>query len=144
MFGALEEFGIRLAGRPLLFWFIALSLLAFWQRWRNSRPRDSSPAAALITVIAGVSLAAYTASALWYAAVPSYFDNAEPTIPAIAWLFHVGSPIYHASTSAERYAHIYGPFAFIFHAWLLGWFGPGIRTSKALGAAAGLTALAGL
>jgi hypothetical protein len=72
---------------------------------------------------------------------PHFFDNAEPVIPAVGWLFHAGRPVYHALDSPERYAHIYGPFAFIAHGWALGLLGPGIRVSKGLGAAAGLASL---
>lgn len=142
MLRALEEFRIRFGGAPLLLWFAALALLALWRAWRNSLRRDSPASEVLIASIAISSLAAYAAIALWYVSVPYYFDNAEPTIPAVAWLFHVGLPIYHDTASAERYAHIYGPFAFITHAWVLGWFGPGIRMSKAVGATAGLVTLA--
>jgi len=71
-----------------------------------------------------------------------FFDNAEPTIPGVAWLFHIARPLYHAADSPERYSHVYGPLAFISHGWILALLGPGIRVSKSRGIAAGVGSLA--
>ena len=67
--------------------------------------------------------------------------NAPHRHAAIAWLFRVGQPIYHALDSPERYAHIYGPMAFIIPSWSLGIFGACIRASKIPGAFAAVGAL---
>src|SRR6185369_9657423 len=101
----------------------------------------STLATVVISVTALVALIAYPSVAVWYASHPHFFDNAEPVMPIVGWLFHVGKPVYPAIDAAERYAHIYGPFAFIAHGWALGLLGPGIRVSKGLGAAAGLASI---
>ena len=64
------------------------------------------------------------------------------TIAAVAWLFRIGQPIYHALDSPERYSHIYGPMAFIIPSWSLAVFGAGIRSSKIPGAVSAVAALA--
>jgi hypothetical protein len=93
--------------------------------------------------VAGLfALLAYPAVAVWYAGNEHFFDNAEPTITAIGWLFHVGQPLYPPPDSAHQYAHIYGPMAYILHGYALAGLGADIRASKALGAAAGIASLA--
>ena len=98
-------------------------------------------ASRLIRITALIGLAAYVLVVVCYASVAGYFDNAEPTMTAVGWLFIRGEPVYHAAGSAERYAHIYGPAAFIAHALILGLFGPSITASKWLGAGAALASL---
>ena len=93
--------------------------------------------------VAGVlGLCAYAAVAIWYASDLHFFDNAEPTITALGWLFHAGQPLYPAPDAAEQYAHIYGPMAYILHGVVLAALGPGIGVSKGLGAGAGMASLA--
>ena len=138
--GALEAFRIGFAGRPLLLVLAALALLLLPRR---SLIRDWSTVAEIVTSVpALVALLVYPSVAVWYASDPHFFDNAEPVIPIVGWLFHTGAVVYHGIDSPERYTHIYGPYAFMAHGWVLGVFGPGIRVSKALGAAVGLASLA--
>ena len=144
MLGAFEIFRIRFGGRPLLLCLSAFAILLLVRRVTASRfsIRHWSAVAVLIAASAALgALVAYPSVAIWYASDPHFFDNAEPVIPAVGWLFHAGRPVYHALDSPERYAHIYGPFAFIAHGWALGLLGPGIRVSKGLGVAAGLASL---
>ena len=96
---------------------------------------------AVLAIGAALGLIAYPAVAVWYAADPHFFDNAEPSMTAIGWLFHVGLPVYHQLDSPERYAHIYGPLAFVSHGVVLGIFGPRIGASKWLGVGAALASL---
>jgi hypothetical protein len=111
---------------------IALSVAArFWRR------PVSAPGAA--PAAAAFAIAAYASIAIWYAAIaPSYYDFAEPTVAAIAWLFARGEPMYHAVDAAARYSHIYGPLAFMIPGWSLALIGPSMAASKMIGAAAGL------
>ena len=88
------------------------------------------------------AIAAYVAIVLWYFQLRVFFDHAEPTVAAIAWLFNLGQPVYHAPDAAERYAHIYGPFAVMIPAGFLAALGPGMAQAKASGIAAGLLTLA--
>ena len=142
--GGLEAFRIRFAGRPVLLCLGILAVLLLIRRGtaRSRIVRDwSTLATVVISVTALVALIAYPSVAVWYASHPHFFDNAEPVMPIVGWLFHVGKPVYPAIDAAERYAHIYGPFAFIAHGWALGLLGPTILVSKALGAFAGLASL---
>jgi hypothetical protein len=87
------------------------------------------------------ALLIYPVIAIWYATDWHFFDNAEPTIPAIGWLFYLGAPLYHATDAPERYALIYGPMTFVAHGVALAVFGPSITASKGLGIAAGILSL---
>jgi hypothetical protein len=138
MLGLLEEIRIHVAGRPLLLWIIALGVMSLWRRGRRKGLHSSSATPWWVGTITGFAAIAYIAIAVWYATVPYFFDNAEPTIPSVAWAYEHGFPLYHSLDSADRYAHIYGPFAFLTHAWALSAAGPGIRVSKAVGVGAAL------
>lgn len=144
LLGALEVFRIRFAGRPVLVCVGILAILLLVRRatGRSRMMRDWSTAAGMaISVAALVALIAYPSVAIWYASHSHFFDNAEPVMPIVGWLFHAGRPVYPAIDAPERYAHIYGPFAFMAHGWVLGLFGPSILVSKSLGAAAGVASL---
>jgi hypothetical protein len=145
MLDGLDIFRIRFGGRPLLLWIACLGLLLLASRLRPFRapaPRVTVIAAHLVAAVGLLGLVAYFGSAIWYASDPHFFDNAEPTMAAVGWLFHVGQPVYHAIDSAERYAHVYGPMAFMLQGFVLGAVGPSIAVSKALGAVAGLASVA--
>jgi hypothetical protein len=140
----LESFRIHLAGHPLLLTLGVTALLSAAARSRLPRAPASgqlSLDARPIAWVSGCGLAAFVAIAMWYASDPHFFDNAEPTMVAVGWLFHLGQPVYHSLDSAERYAHIYGPLAFIFHGFALGALGPSIAVSKGLGVAASFLGL---
>ena len=145
---ALNIFRVRLGGRPLLFSIGVIALLLIIRTVRARRRSasrttgDMRLAARVISCAALIALTGYVSLAFWYASDPHFFDNAEPSIVALGWLFHVGQPTYHTPASAERYAHIYGPMTYMLHGYALGIFGPSIAVSKALGASAGLTSLA--
>ena len=104
--------------------------------------RSGRAVAAIVAFVAGIGLFLYPLIAIWYASDPHFFDNAEPTIVSVAWAYLKGAPLYHAVDSAERYSHIYGPMAFMVHAWALAALGPSIGVSKWIGAAAGIVSLA--
>jgi hypothetical protein len=145
MLEIIDAFRIQFSGRPLLLVAAVLALLLTIKRRDLGRPPESTSNDAVVGIVAAigiVGLLAYPAIALWYARDPHFFDNAEPTIPSVAWIFHVGLPVYPAIDAAERYAHIYGPVAFIVQGTALAWFGPSIWVSKCVGAAGGLAALA--
>jgi hypothetical protein len=144
LIASLEFFRTRCAGRPVLVLvaFVVLPLLA--QRAGMSaaaRARWVAAASRVIPIAALVGLTAFVLVVIWYAGLPQYFDSAEPTMTAVGWLFARGKPVYHPIESAERYAHIYGPFAFVAHGLVLSVFGPGIAASKWLGAAGALGSL---
>jgi hypothetical protein len=143
VFEILDLFRIRFAGRPLL---LSVACFAILAAVRRRRARSScvvvTPAwSAVILVGSSIALAAYAAIAIWYARDPHYFDNAEPTLTAVGWLFRVGQPVYHSPQAAERYAHIYGPMAYVIHGLALAAFGPHIEVSKTVGVSAGLLSL---
>jgi hypothetical protein len=145
MLDVLDAFRIRFGARPLLLSLAVLGLLYLVSRSGLARPSQERWTAIAKWAIgtAGVAgLVAYAVSAVWYASDPHFFDNAEPTMISVGWLFHAGQPIYHAVDAPERYALIYGPLAYIVHGIALSMFGPNIGVSKALGAAAGLASVA--
>src|SRR5688572_5159847 len=125
----MEILRVHVAGRPLLL-AVVLTLAAA----ALLRGRAGVRAAAIALTVGGLTaLAAYVAIAAWYVTDPRYFDPAEPTVPIVGWLFTRGQPIYHDVEAATRYAHIYGPLAFITHGLALQALGPGILASKWLG-----------
>jgi hypothetical protein len=113
----------------------ALSLAA-------KRPRQWSPAAqrrigpSIVTGAGCAVLLVYFAIVIWYTCQFTYFDPAEPTITAVASVFHDGKALYPAIDAPERYVLIYGPVLFIAQAGAMALFGKGIVVSKALGALA--------
>ncbi len=106
------------------------------------RLRRARAATGILATAAAIGLIAYPAIAIWYASDPHFFDNAEPTIVSVAWIYLQGAPLYHAVEAPERYSHIYGPLAFMVHAWALAALGPSIAVSKWLGVVAGLSSIA--
>lgn len=140
----LDLLGISHGGRPLLLTIAVFVLLAFTARVVPSL-RGLVPwqrAATLAVGVAAVAgLLAYPSLAAWYAADAHFFDNAEPTIVSVAWIYQMGAPLYHGVDSAERYSQIYGPLVFIAHGAALKIFGPSIEVSKWLGVCAGLASL---
>ena len=138
MLEAIDRFRILFGARPLFITLAILALLLLSDRLLG-RKRDTrwSPATTRTLGIVGITaLLAYLATLIWYTLDQHFFDNAEPSVIAIAWLFHLGQPIYHAPASAERYAHIYGPLAFMIHGAALGALGPSLLISKGLSAGA--------
>jgi hypothetical protein len=142
MLDVLEVFRIRAADHPLV---LTLTVLAVLLMSRRLWPKAVDWAGALLlracAIACVASLFGYALIAIWYAADPHFFDNAEPTMIAVGWLFHVGQPIYPSLDGAERYAHVYGPLAFMVHGYVLGAVGPGIRVAKALSVIAALLGL---
>ena len=120
MFDSLELIRINFVGRPLLISLVLMPVIVLGARWCG----ESLGVAALF---------AYVAIVVYYARDPHYYDSAEPTMTAVGWLFEIGRPIHHRIDSAERYAHIYGPMAFISHGLAMGLFGPSVAVSKWLG-----------
>jgi len=140
----MAAFRIHLAGHPLFLTIALLAVLALARlvaRRFVTREFNWRPAGTGLIVISVAALVTYLGVVVYYATDPHYFDAAEPTMTAVGWLFHIGQPIYHALDSAERYAHIYGPVAFIAHGLALGVFGPGIEVSKWVGGALSLVSL---
>lgn len=141
----LDAFLIHAAGRPLLLALAFSAAAGLWTRQRRAfagGAADHDGGRGISAFVAAMSLAglvAYAAVALWYASDDRYFDAAEPTMTIVGWLFTLGQPLYHDPASAERYAHIYGPLAFIAHGVVQSAAGASVVASKALGVAAGLT-----
>jgi hypothetical protein len=139
MLEAIDSFRVLFGGRPLLLSIPAFVLLVVAVR-RSARPMVHATRAAAAAGLLG--LTTYVAAAVWYGAQPHFFDNAEPTMAALGWLSYVGQPLYPSFEAAERYAHIYGPVAYMTHGAALAAFGPSIAASKAVGVLAGLSSLA--
>src|SRR5262249_15956501 len=107
MLEALRIFRLRVAGHPLLLTFAVFVVLLILRRLVFRHTSENVWAAIADRVRGGLAflgLLAYIVIAFWYASDPHFADNAEPTVVAIGWLFHVGQPIYHAADSPERYS----------------------------------------
>ena len=138
----MAAFRIHLAGHPLLLTVAVLAVLWLVRRIAGrSAAREWHSIWPGLSVLSLAALAFYVGVVVYYATDPHYFDAAEPTMTAVGWLFHIGQPIYHSLDSAERYAHIYGPMAFMAHGAALGMFGPSIEVSKWVGGALALVSL---
>src|SRR5688572_25792519 len=140
----MAAFRIHLAGHPLLLTFTLMAALGVARLVLRQFGRRDFGGTAIGTGLIGLSLLtliAYVGLVVFYATDPHYFDAAEPTMTAVGWLFHIGQPVYHPLDSAERYAHIYGPMAFIAHGVALGVFGPSIEVSKWVGGSLALVSL---
>ena len=135
-------FRLTYGGRPFwLFLAITIGLTIAGAALRRAGVHLRAPAAVRVAAAIAV-LAIYVAIAVWYLLLDGFFDHAEPSVAAVAWLFHVGKPIYHAADAAERYAHIYGPLAFMIPGWFLSWLGPGLVQAKLPGTIAGILSIA--
>ncbi len=130
---------VKYADRP--FWLFVGFLILLSLARLALRRRDAPAKSTLGVWLAIAAITTYVAIVVWYFLLEPFFDHAEPSVAAIAWLFHLGKPIYHAPDAAERYAHMYGPMAFMIPASFLAWLGPGIAQAKAAGTAAGLLSL---
>lgn len=96
----------------------------------------------LVLLLASITMIlAYATLVTWHLRQPAFFDQAEPTIPAVAAVFGAGRPLYPALDAPERYAHIYGPALFLSQAAALKLLGPSIVASKTPGAVAILIGL---
>jgi hypothetical protein len=139
----LQLFEIARFGRP-----VVLSVLLYGAIWTltrvlrvRSKPSRTRTAGGLLLLISAVAWTAFVAIAVWYARDPRYYDFAEPTMPAVAWMFAIGKPLYPMTTAAERYAHIYGPLAFMPLGAAMRLFGGDLIVTKCVGAAAGIVSL---
>jgi len=138
---ALEAFRSSAAGRPLLLTLGTLVLVILVASRSRSTVQTTAAVLAL-AVVGAIGLLLYPAVAIWYGSDPHFFDNAEPTIVSVAWVYRDGAPLYHAIDAAARYSHIYGPMAFMPYAWVLTAFGPSIAVAKWFAVATGFAALA--
>jgi hypothetical protein len=127
-------------------WLVVLAASLAGSRIRRGNAMRASrargPVAASLVAASLATIGAYVVIAIWYASRATFFDPAEPTITAVAWVFAKGQPLYPALDAPERYAHIYGPVLFMAHAAAFAVFGPCTLASKSIGVGAALTGLA--
>ena len=122
-------------------WLVVLAASLGGSRIRSGNAMRASQARAPLAASLA-TIGAYVAIAIWYASRITFFDAAEPTITAVAWVFAKGQALYPALDAPERYAHIYGPVLFMAHAAAFAVFGPCTLASKSIGVGAALTSLA--
>src|SRR3954466_6651779 len=110
----LQLFALARFGRPLLLFLVLYAVL--WivtraLRLAQGHRRPNSPRASLagtvLFVTAAAAIVAFISIAVWYALDERYYDFAEPTMPAVAWMLESGKPLYPPPEAPERYAHIY-------------------------------------
>jgi hypothetical protein len=137
----LDQIRRGIASRPL--WLFLVFVLAFFIV-RRLFPRAAATASrrdAFSRYAAVLAIVYYLGLTLWYISVPQQVDYAEPTMTAVAWLFRLGQPVYHAIDSAARYSHMYGPMAFAVPGAALWLLGPTMFVAKAVGVVAAWLAL---
>jgi hypothetical protein len=125
---------------PVVLLVVSAACAALWRQHATERGLRS-PSALTVAAAIGV-LALYAGLVSWYTMLDEYYDLAEPTISAVAWLVRLGESPYHSADAAARYAHIYGPTLFLLHASALRLLGGGIWASKLIGGLAALASLA--
>ena len=141
----LQLFTLARLGRPVV--LFAGLYAGLWLVARVLRPvfaAGTTVETAARNFVLGISATAFVAFisiACWYASDKRYYDFAEPTIPAVAWMFGSGKPLYPGPDAAEQYAHIYGPVAFIPFAFAMRLLGTDPSVTKSVGTAAGILAL---
>src|SRR5690242_18482189 len=93
-------------GRPLV---ILLSVLAVG--WALARLQTRTMTARIVplanTILfstTAIALAAFITITAWYGVDRRFYDFAEPTMPAVAWMFAIGKPLYPSTGAPERYA----------------------------------------
>ncbi len=131
-------FQAQLANHPLFLFAAFLAMVSVAQRAGLAR-RASSERVMVGAAIAALAL--YAGEVVAYVLTDGYYDHAEPSMASVSWVATRGLPLYHELGSAERYAHVYGPWAFIVPGAVLRVLGPSIAASKAAGAGAGLLTL---
>jgi hypothetical protein len=136
---ALDLLRRTVANRPL---WIFLALLSASLMIRHASRRRAEPRSlAFVLIASGAGFGYYLLVVVSYALVPQQSDYAEPTMTCVAWLFSIGKPVYRTIDSAERYAHMYGPMAFIVPGVVLRFTGPSMLAAKAVGSVAALLTL---
>jgi hypothetical protein len=138
----LDQLRRTIGSRPLWLFLTILLVSILLRRGFSQRDRAQHSSSAFTRYAVALGVIYYVAIVIWYAWVPQQFDNAEPTMTCVAWLFAKGTAVYHAVDSAERYAHMYGPMAFIVPGVVLQLLGPSLFVAKAIGGVAALAALA--
>ena len=87
---------------------------------------------AALAVLAALILS-HAGFALYYLFSPSFSDHIEPNTAVVAWLWASGGQIYHPIDSAERYAFLYGPLAYVATGLVYKLLGTSTLTAKLLG-----------
>lgn len=131
---------MELRSHPAVALVLVWLLLLGARRLRVRIPVPLRPRTLMAITAIGM-LAGYAGIVAWYTFQSSFYDAAEPTIPAVAWAFYSGQPLYPALEAPERYVHIYGPLLFLLHAAALWVFGASITSSKIVGAVAALSSV---
>ena len=141
----IQLFVLARFGRPVLLFLVIYAALWIVARTlrvpANARATAEIAARQFLIATAAAAAVAFVSIAAWYANDQRYYDFAEPTMPAVSWMFEIGKPVYPPPEAAEQYAHIYGPMAFIPLAAAMRVFGTGLTVTKWIGAGAGILAL---
>jgi hypothetical protein len=139
---ALDQFRLLVVDRPILLALLVAACAALWLRsdpvYRRTAAWLGRSGPRWLAAAAALALAYYAGVVLWYVLIDDFLDFAEPSIPAVAWVFRQGGPLYHDPDSAARYSLVYGPMLYAIHALALDMFGPSVIASKLVGGAAAL------
>jgi hypothetical protein len=142
---ALDQFRVLFVDRPILLVLLVAACAALSLRpdpaYRRAAAWLDGSGARWLAAAAALALAYYAGVIAWYVQIDDFLDFAEPSVPAVAWVFRQGGPLYHDPDSAARYSLVYGPMLYAIHALALDAFGPSVIASKLVGGAGALGAI---
>lgn len=132
---AIKSFRIS---EPILLFLVLWTILYFFLYLRSSTFTQhlllSQKFLARLNVLANIIsillVASYVALIIAYLFSKTFFDQAEPNIAAVSWLFTAGHPLFPPLDSAERYINNYGPILYIINGFWLTLFGPSFFSVK--------------
>ena len=111
----------------------AMALVRWWPALDVMSPRGRP-----ILVASGVFIGGYVLIVIYYVWSPGVYDHGEIMVPAWAWMYATGHPLYNKIADAARYSTLYGPDGTIFFAWAMQLLGPSLFTCKLLAGFSGV------
>ncbi len=126
----------QLLGSPILLFLALLPLcliVAVGLRLTDLDARVATSLGGVALIVFAVAVLAHLGFAFTYLASANYTDHIEPNTAVVAWLWANGGQVFHPVDSAERYAFLYGPLAYMATGLIYMLFGASTFTSKLAG-----------
>lgn len=121
----LELFVLALLGcLALMKWWPALNKVSLLKAWPM--------------LLSSFLIGSYVVTVIYYIGSPGVFDHGEIMVPAWAWMFATGHPLYNKLDDAARYSTLYGPDGTIFYSWAMLALGPSLFSCKLVAGVSGI------